>query len=261
MRAKRAAAARRSASGPAPHENKTLAETAFTVLKRAILQGRFPEGQFLSEAQILKEYGIGRTPFREACNRLHHEELLEAVPRRGYLVPKMSFRQVRDFFEFRLLIEGTAAELAALRASADQANELLRLATPAPGAPGEVPFEQVIEANRAFHLAVARATGNQEILKLVTRILERNERVSYIELNTARMNYADLARMHVPIVEAIGRHEPAKARAAMVQDITDAQLSAFGRDFWSRDQEPALAGVAEGLWTADGPGETRARRH
>lgn len=260
MRAKRAAAARRSSSGPALHENKTLAETAFAVLKRAILQGRFPEGQFLSEALILKEYGIGRTPFREACNRLHHEELLEAVPRRGYLVPKMSFRQVREFFEFRLVIEGTSSELAALRAGSDQVDELTRLATPAPGSPSEVPFEHIIEANRAFHLAVARATGNQEIVKLVTRILERNERVSYIELNTARMGLADLAKMHWPIVEAIGKHDPAKARSAMVQDITDAQLSAFGRDFSSREPEPVLAGVAEGLWTADSPAEMRTRR-
>jgi DNA-binding GntR family transcriptional regulator len=84
-------------------------------MKHAILRGELPEGSFLVELQILTRYGIGRTPFREACNRLHNEQLLEVVPRRGYLVPELSFRGVRDLLEARILIEGMAAELAARR--------------------------------------------------------------------------------------------------------------------------------------------------
>ena len=47
----------------------TLTDKAYDTLRRAIIQGEFEEGSFLSGPEIMKKYGIGRTPFREACNR------------------------------------------------------------------------------------------------------------------------------------------------------------------------------------------------
>src|SRR3974390_3550558 len=84
----------------------TLAEQAYRLLKQSILRGEYPEGRFLSNAEGGKRVRIGRTPFREACNRLHNEHLLDAVPRRGFLVPEMSFHEVRDLLETRLILEG-----------------------------------------------------------------------------------------------------------------------------------------------------------
>src|SRR5207248_9046269 len=83
-----------------------LAERAYACIKEGIVRGEIEERGFLSEKEIMRRYRIGRTPFREACNRLHHEHLLEVVPRRGYLVPEMSLQEVRDLFELRVLVEG-----------------------------------------------------------------------------------------------------------------------------------------------------------
>src|SRR5215471_15196652 len=105
----------------------TLADQAYRLLKQSILRGEFPEGSFLSEADIAKRFRIGRTPFREACNRLHNEQLLEVVPRRGYLVPEMSFHAVRDLLETRLILEGVIAELASKRADETELAELQKL--------------------------------------------------------------------------------------------------------------------------------------
>src|SRR5947199_8769125 len=102
----------------------TLVEHAYRLIKHGILRGEFPEGSFLNEAEILTHCGIGRTPFREACNRLHNEQLLEVLPRRGYFVPELSFRTVRDLLEARAVLEGVAAELAALRAEPAEVDAL-----------------------------------------------------------------------------------------------------------------------------------------
>src|SRR4051812_3416355 len=102
----------------------TLADHAYKMLKHGILHGEFPEGSFLREAEILPRYSIGRTPFREACNRLHNEQLLAAVPRRGYFVPELSFRGVRDLLETRIILEGIAAELAALRGETGEIGQI-----------------------------------------------------------------------------------------------------------------------------------------
>src|SRR5579872_1698148 len=93
----------------------TQTEKAYAALKKAILRGEIEEGVFLSESDIMRRYGIGRTPYREACNRLHHERLLEVVPRRGYLVPELSYEAVCAIFETRLILEGAIAELACAR--------------------------------------------------------------------------------------------------------------------------------------------------
>ena len=106
----------------------TQTEKAYAAIKKAILQGDIQEGAFLSEADIMAKYRIGRTPFREACNRLLHENLLQAVPRRGYLVPEISFQSVRDLFEVRLVLEAAIGEFAALRATDQEIQDLRQLA-------------------------------------------------------------------------------------------------------------------------------------
>ena len=63
--------------------DQTKTEKAYQAIKRAIVKGELSEGTFLSESDVIQKYGVGRTPFREACNRLIHEGLLEVVPRRG----------------------------------------------------------------------------------------------------------------------------------------------------------------------------------
>jgi DNA-binding GntR family transcriptional regulator len=132
---------------------------------------------------VRRKYGIGRTPFREACNHLHHEQLLEVVPHRGYLVSEISFRAVREMFEVRLILEGVIAELAALRGTAEDAEELERLAqrTWSLTASKNNP-EELVKANTRLHLCIARMAQNRELQRLVAGILDRTERLSYLEL-------------------------------------------------------------------------------
>lgn len=107
---------------------QTLTELAYAQLKRAIVRGELGEGVFLLEANITGQFKVGRTPFREACNRFHRERLLEVIPRRGYLVPELTFAAVRDLFEARIGLEGIIAELAVGRADSRRMEELESLA-------------------------------------------------------------------------------------------------------------------------------------
>src|SRR5215472_246786 len=146
----------------------TLADQAYRLLKQAILRGEFAEGAFLSEAELTARFRIGRTPFREACNRLHNEQLLEVVPRRGYLVPEMSFHEVRDLLETRLILEGVIAELAAKRAEPSQLAEFERLYKSAlQTARTKTGFDDQVQANTEFHLHIARMAHNRELEALL----------------------------------------------------------------------------------------------
>jgi DNA-binding GntR family transcriptional regulator len=220
---------------------RTLSEKAYAAIKREILQGKIEEGTFLSEADVRARHQIGRTPFREACNRLHHEGILEVVPRRGYLVPEMSFRDVRDMFDARLLLEGVIAEIAATRATQNQIRELEQIAREdPPSGDSDNDYEALSRSNTEFHLCLARMTQNRELVKLVTGILERNERLAYLELRSSRIQSTEVQLCHMPVVEAIRRRDPAAAREAVLNDIKKGKLDIFGSDE-SPKAAPALS--------------------
>ncbi len=198
----------------------TQTEKAYAALKKAILQGEIEEGVFLSESEMMSRNGIGRTPYREACNRLHHEGLLEIVPRRGYLVPEVTYHSVHDLFEMRLILEGAGAELAAVRANDQDVEELDRLVNKP--FPAKV-FAGMIHANAEFHLRLAKVTRNRELVELLTRNLEKTEHLMYIELRRSRFRYPELRVMHGRIVDALRERNPQRVREAVMNDILEAQ--------------------------------------
>jgi DNA-binding GntR family transcriptional regulator len=239
----------------------TQTEKAYAAIKKAILQGDIQEGAFLSEADVMARYRIGRTPFREACNRLLHENLLQAVPRRGYLVPEISFQSVRDLFEVRLILEAAIGEFAALRATDQEINDLRRLAEEAPTKSAREKNDIsyfIVDANIRFHLQLAKAARNRNLLELLTRNLEAAERLMYIELRSSRFRDPELQAAHGRIVDALERRDPRAVRDALLDDIVEAQqvILAFGTS--ARQNAPLhQAGVVAPLSSARDRATTR----
>ena len=215
---------------PAPQKGKpTLTEKAYAAIKMGVLRGEIKEGTFLVEREVMRRYRIGRTPYREACLRLHHEEILEVVPRRGYLVPELTFRNVRDIFEARLALEGAVVQLAAVKANSAQIEELERLAK-CPQCPGESTkgyYEAWPKANTQFHVCLARMTDNRELVKLLTGLLERAERLSYKIGQSWFREWIHFEKQHTAIVEAVRRRDRLAAYEAVVTDIIHGQKYAL----------------------------------
>jgi DNA-binding GntR family transcriptional regulator len=220
-----------SLSNGASGHDATKTDRAYQAIKRAIVRGELAAGVFLSEGDVIRKFGIGRTPFREACNRLIHEGLLEIVPRRGYMVPELSFHDVRDLFELRILLESAMIQLATVRASDEDIGELARIAAEFPKRHklGTSRFDAIIDANRKFHLKLAEATRNRELGRLMASVLERTERVMFIELRVTKFNEDSLKVIHEPIIEAIKKRDVNAAREALLHDIVQAQDATFGR--------------------------------
>lgn len=220
-----------SLSNGASGQDPTKTDRAYQAIKRAIVKGELAAGAFLSEGDVIRRYDVGRTPFREACNRLIHEGLLEVVPRRGYMVPELSFHDLRDLFELRVVLESAMIQLATVRATHEDIKELAQLAAEVPKRHkhGTSRFEAVIDANRRFHLKLAEATRNRELERLLASVLERTERVMFIELRVTKFNEDAFKVIHEPIIEAIKKRDVNAAREALLHDIAQAQDATFGR--------------------------------
>ena len=227
-------------------DNGTLADRAYQLLKHGILHGEFPEGSFLRETEILPRYSIGRTPFREACNRLHNEQLLAAVPRRGYYVPELSFRGVRDLLETRILLEGMAAELAAQRAEPAEIDQLERCYQDALQAAHHAKsLDALIDSNQKFHLQIAAMSHNRELENLLRGVLERSIRLVYLAASSSKQVPKDIETLLKPVVDAIRKKDAQAAHRAVTMDIAQGQLNALGRDFWGETSNGARPSAVE----------------
>jgi len=114
-------------SGP-PTEGVTLTETAYHEIEERIVTLKLLPGEVLSEARLVSSLGIGRTPIREALQRLAREGLVVIMPRRGVVVSEINVKKQLELLLVRRELERLMARLAARRATNDERERFARIA-------------------------------------------------------------------------------------------------------------------------------------
>jgi DNA-binding GntR family transcriptional regulator len=102
---------------PAPAEAESLTDRAYVLLEEMIATLQLAPGTLVSEAELSAQLGIGRTPVREAMQRLARERLLVVLPRRGCIVTPIRPEEEVMLIETRRAIETLVVEAAARRAT------------------------------------------------------------------------------------------------------------------------------------------------
>jgi DNA-binding GntR family transcriptional regulator len=204
-----------------------LTDRIYALLKRRIVTCALVPSQRLVEKDLCAEFGVSRTPFREACNRLALEGLIVMIPYRGYAVAPLTVDSYRELCEVRRIVEGEAAGLAAQRAT-EQDIEQLAAAAPLEYTPGDHnSYDCYLRGNYAFHQALVRCTGNRQLEAIVMSGLDRHARQGYLGLDTG-INAREATAEHLMIVHAVRSHSPDLARASMITHISRAELRITG---------------------------------
>jgi DNA-binding GntR family transcriptional regulator len=197
---------------------RSLADAAYALIRRRIVECQLAPGQQVTEGQFVEEHGIGKTPVREAMQRLAQEGLLQPIHRHGYRVAPITLRDVRDLFGLRLILEPAAAELAIGRIDLDRLREIQArydacfLDDPAAAYP----------LNTAFHLASAQASGNARLAKTMAQLLSDSERL-YIFGFRFRSPRFQFHHMHEELIDAFASGDARQARECAVVQVLDAE--------------------------------------
>jgi DNA-binding GntR family transcriptional regulator len=130
----------------------SLAEKSYQLLVRKITRLEIAPGAVLAEKLLMADLGIGRTPIREALQRLAIEGLVSHQPNRGMFVAAISATSVQHIYEFRALIDRFTARLAALRASEGEIRELAELQLLLVTATDEDDIDSYVELDRRWYL-------------------------------------------------------------------------------------------------------------
>jgi len=103
---------------------QVLSSQVTKILMEAILEGILKGGQRLAEKELQKQFGISRSPLREAYRELEKRGLIVIIPRKGAFVKSIDIKDIEDNFPVRAVLEGLAAKLAHSKMSAGDLNEM-----------------------------------------------------------------------------------------------------------------------------------------
>ena len=149
---------------------RSLAEQAYLELVRKIMEGRLDGGARLTEEGLCREFGISRTPVREALRRLAEEGLIEALPRRGYQVCRPDPEAVEELFACRAMIEPLALKSAISRIpEAKLAGWKRRLEEAAP----EERIPVALAADASLHSLITEYCTNRCLGEIAARLIRR----------------------------------------------------------------------------------------
>jgi len=146
----------------------SVADRVYAALRDRILDGDIPVNSRLHQEQLSDELGVSRTPLREALGRLAADGLVELLPQRGARVADITRADMATSYGARLVIEPAAAALAAERKPADEIEKMRRAIAAHRDPTADV--RAVYAANRDFHLAVVRASGNPFLLRFCEQL-------------------------------------------------------------------------------------------
>lgn len=196
----------------------SLAEKAYQILVKKVTRLELGPGTVLAEKTLMADLGIGRTPIREALQRLAIEGLVSHQPNRGMFVTDISATSVQHIYEFRGLIEGFTAKLAAMRGSEEDIRELTMLQSRLARATEENDIDRYVSLDHLFHRTLARASRNSYLEEVVPRIFNLHLRLWFFISNKTG-NWHPTAHAHEEmtnaVVDALTRREPEQAELAM----------------------------------------------
>ncbi len=180
----------------------SLAETAYRTIEELIVTRRLRPGSMISENQLSEQLGCGRTPIREALQRLKFEGYVEIHPRRGVLVSPIDVVKQLELLEVRRPLESLVVRLAATRATDDERSAMRLLADEIRAAARAADAVRYLQATRAIHETEARAAHNSMLADSIGVIHGQSRRFWYARTEAAGGFYEGSA-IHAATLAAI----------------------------------------------------------
>ena len=198
----------------------SLSQRAYDQIRDAIITCGLRPGSEVSEATLAARCRLGKAPVRVALARLSQEGLVNATPRRGYRVSPITEQGIHDVFDMRIALEAMAARQAAGRVCVDELVALDRRWSDASPRAHEAADPAFLAANTAFHLTIARATGNALLVRTLWKFLDETDRLVYLGLALASER-SEVQEGHKPLIDALA-HGDTEAAGRLAADHVEA---------------------------------------
>ncbi|MFZ4748040.1 MAG: GntR family transcriptional regulator [Sphingomonas sp.] len=196
-------------------------EEAYQQLRDRILDGTLKPGGSLIERDLCSQFGISRTPVREALRRLTADGLAEMRPRRSIIVSSFCEEELGEIFELGIVLESFVAGLAAQKASSADIGELETILADMEGLlqhRGDSESFAYAKLDQAFHDRIAQAAHNPRVSQILRQTVSLRLLANLMEHYVPRDFKVSLTQ-HRMIVQAIAAGDAEWAQTAMGSHI------------------------------------------
>jgi DNA-binding GntR family transcriptional regulator len=201
----------------------SLAERAYVELREEIIDVSLAPGTLLREDELMQRLGVGRTPVREAVQRLQRDGFVTVIPRRGTLVSEISITDLAAIYEVRKQLESWASRLAAERALAPDRDEARGLIADLEALTAHDDYRTLLAVDRRIHRFVYRTTKNA----FLAETLDQYQNLSLRILHVAMKRYPpltpkldDVVAEQKTVLDAVCRGDGDTAERVAIEHIS-----------------------------------------
>lgn len=198
----------------------TLKQKTYEDLKHRIITNDLQAGQQLYEKELMKTYGIGRTPLREIFHDLQRDGLIEILPKLGTKVVVMDLKVLRETVQLRRELEGLAAELSARNIKTDQLEQFRLYLDDAAQIDGNDPeaLVKMSAIDMKIHQLVHDTAGNDQLVQILQVLLDKMT-MYWFQVGFSAGEFQDqIAELDV-LYQAMAKHKTAEAKQIMKRHI------------------------------------------
>jgi DNA-binding GntR family transcriptional regulator len=197
---------------------RSQGERAYLLIRDQIVTLKLSPGSVIEEAKLRQELGLGRTPIREALQRLAHENLVSFVPHRGTFVSDINLTDLHRLTEVRTEMEGYAARLAADRATVNDRGQMQALMAELDTIDG-ADVHMLMRLDQRIHRLVYQATRNQFLQAMLEEIFNLSLRIWFLGLDRG-VRIKQAVEEHRKLLDAIVARDADGAESVMRQHVT-----------------------------------------
>ena len=200
-----------------------LSEKAYRLIKEKVVTLELPPSAVIDEHGLMQELDLGRTPIREALQRLDSEGLVNIVPRRGTFVNDISVTDLQKIFELRIVLEGFCARLAAQRVTQEQLKKMEDVLEDLDDLE-EGDSQALMSIDKRFHRLLYAAGDNEFLADILDRLYDLSLRLWYLVLSRLE-EVRHSIEQHSDVLRALREGDAARAEAVIQTHIRQFQQS------------------------------------
>jgi DNA-binding GntR family transcriptional regulator len=204
-------------------------------LRKDIVENRWKSGERLSEPQLCKEFGVSRTPLRQALKTLEVEGLVRLVPHVGAVVTDPDAAEIGETMEILIGLEQLAATRVAQIGTPETRQEIKEIYSDMKKAAKRNDTLRYYELNNDFHLCIVRGTGNRSLVELHEKIMWHVHRERH-RANEVEPLTVESAESHEDIVSAIITSRAEDAGLAMRKHLENVSRLMLSRRLAQNDE-------------------------
>ena len=209
-------------------QKQALKRDLLGILLEAIFKGRLTAGERLVEIELAQQFGVSRTPVREALSALANIGLIEIKPNCGAMVKPFGSKELRDIYQVRKVLEGAATQLACARIekkNLESIGENTEALLKNPGS-GTGWSRRAMKIDEALHDLISQNCGNPRLSEEIDRYRSLVDSVRQTIGNRYQLQERAI-REHLNIIKALQRRKREQAAHLMHVHIQKAGESAI----------------------------------